>query len=559
MKEQLLSLLSKAIEQLKQDGILPADVTPTIILDRTKNKEHGDLASNLALMLAKSANMSPRDLATGIVANLPENSIIAKCDIAGPGFINFFFNEIAATAVIETVLTQKEQFGLNNDGSGKKAQVEFVSANPTGPLHVGHGRGAAVGDSLCRLLTATGWNVTAEFYYNDAGQQINNLGLSTQARCQGIGPDDAGWPENGYRGEYINEVAKAYLAKDTIKASDINITGKGDATDVTAIQQFAVAYLRREQDLDLKAFEVDFDIYFLESSLYENGSVEKTVQNLIDNGKTYKSGDALWLKTTEYGDDKDRVMRKSNGDYTYFVPDVAYHRNKFERGFDRVINEQGADHHSTITRVRAGLQALNIGIPRGFPEYVLHQMVMVIKGGEEVKISKRAGSYITLRELIDEVGRDATRYFLVSRKADSQLTFDIDLAKSQSNDNPVYYIQYAHARASSVERKLDEKDLHFDLSQANLNLLTEDQEKALLQSLNYYPELVASAANKLEPHNIANFLRQLASEYHSYYNAHKVIGDNAALRNARAALSLAVKQVIRNGLYILGVSAPETM
>jgi len=503
--------------------------------------------------------MPPRALAEKIVAALPANDIVAKTEIAGPGFINVFFNDAAASQVIETILSEGERFGLCQLGEGEKVQVEFVSANPTGPLHVGHGRGAAIGDSLCRLLRAAGYEVSAEFYYNDAGQQINNLGLSTQARVKGLGPDDASWPEDGYRGDYIQDIANDYLAKATVAASDIEVKASGDEANLEDITRFAVAYLRREQDLDLKAFDVGFDVYFLESSLYSEGKVEDAVQSLIGNEKTYEQDGALWLKTTDYGDDKDRVMRKTDGGYTYFVPDVAYHKNKWERGFTRVINEQGADHHSTVTRVRAGLQALDIGIPQGWPEYVLHQMVMVMRGGEEVKISKRAGSYVTLRDLIEEVGRDATRYFLVSRRPDSQLTFDIDLALSQSNENPVYYIQYAHARACSVEEKLNVQDTAFDLSQADLSLLNSDEEKALLKALAHYPVMLKAAAQKLEPHAVATFTRELAGTYHSFYNAHKILVDDSALRNARAALSLATRQVIRNGLAILGVNAPEKM
>ena len=559
MKEQLIELLEAAVTTLKTSGVLAEDAVPRINLDRTKSKEHGDLATNLALMLAKGAGMPPRELAAKLVSAIADNNIIAKTDIAGPGFINFFFNDSAASQVVETVLSEKEAFGRANLGQGEKVQVEFVSANPTGPLHVGHGRGAAVGDSLCRLLSAVGYEVTAEFYYNDAGQQINNLGLSTQHRIQGLTPDDAGWPENGYRGDYIQDIANDYLAKATVSAKDIEVTASGDAEDIDDITRFAVAYLRREQDLDLKAFEVDFDVYFLESSLYNEGKVEETVAALITNEKTYEKDGALWLKTTEYGDDKDRVMRKSDGGYTYFVPDVAYHKNKWERGFKRVINEQGADHHSTVTRVRAGLQALNVGIPEAWPEYVLHQMVMVMRGGEEVKISKRAGSYVTLQDLIEEVGRDATRYFLVSRRPDSQLTFDIDLATSQSNENPVYYIQYAHARTCGVQKKLADEGKPFDLAKADLSLLSSDEEKALLKTLAHYPVMVKAAAEKLEPHAVATYLKSLAADYHSFYNAHKVLIDDEPLRNARAAISLASQQVIKNGLNILGVSAPEKM
>jgi len=433
-------------------------------------------------------------------------------------------------------------------------------------LHVGHGRGAAVGDSICRLLTATGHNVTREFYYNDAGQQINNLAISVQSRLKNISPDSNAWPADGYRGEYIMDVAKSYMQGDIIDAEGQDrVTGAQQEDNINAIREFAVSYLRREQDLDLKAFGVDFDSYFLESGLYTFGKVEKTVNDLIKSGYTYEEDGALWLKTTEFGDDKNRVMRKRDGSYTYFVPDIAYHITKWERGFKKVINEQGADHHSTITRVRAGLQALSIsqqfGIPQGWPDYVLHQMVLVMKGGQEVKLSKRAGSYVTLRDLIDEVGKDATRYFLVARAASSQLTFDIDLAISKSNDNPVYYIQYAHARICSVMRKLTEQGASWDTDTGSKSLdqLTNDHEKALLKRLSAYPEIVSSAAQHFEPHLIANYLQELARDFHAWYNAHKTLVDEAPLRNARLSLSQAVKQVLANGLQLLGVSAPESM
>ena len=559
MKDEITHLFDSAVEQLQQDGIINQEVSRAYQITRSKNPEHGDLACNIAMTLAKSAGMSPRDLAAKLLKALPENTLIRECAVAGPGFINIFLQDSAATSVIETILEQGDAFGCNHSGNGQKLQIEFVSANPTGPLHVGHGRGAAVGDSLCRLMCTNGWDVTAEFYYNDAGQQINNLALSVQMRCKGISPEDPQWPQDGYRGEYIVDIANAFMAGETVIAADIAVRASADNDDLDAIRQFAVAYLRKEQDLDLKAFAVNFDNYFLESSLYSEGKVEKTVKRLTDNGYTYEKDGALWLKTTDFGDDKDRVMRKSDGGYTYFVPDVAYHHNKWERGFSRVINEQGADHHSTITRVRAGLQALEAGIPEGWPDYVLHQMVMVIKGGQEVKISKRAGSYVTLRDLIDEVGRDATRYFLVSRRPDSQLTFDIDLALSQSNDNPVYYIQYAHARVCSLRNKLGDQALTFSLDAADLAALTEEAEKTLLKTLADWPEQVAIAGQRLEPHSIANYLYQLAGEYHSYYNAHKMLIDDSGLRNARIALSLAVRQVLANGLAILGVTAPEAM
>ena len=561
MKDQLSRLISQALDSLVDQGALPGDSPRHIQIDRTRDPSHGDLASNIALTLAKAAGKNPRELAQLICAALPPAGFLARTEIAGPGFINFFLSEASSLSVIREILEQGSAYGNSDAGRGRRVQVEYVSANPTGPLHVGHGRGAAVGDCICRLLEATGWAVTREFYYNDAGQQINNLALSVQARCKGMQPDDPDWPADGYRGDYINDVAQAYLRGDRVDASDQHVAGSADPDRLDDIRRFAVAYLRREQDLDLQAFAVHFDNYFLESSLYEDGEVDATVQRLVDRGHTYELDGALWLRTTAFGDDKDRVMRKSDGGYTYFLPDVAYHLNKWQRGFERVINEQGADHHSTVTRVRAGLQALESGIPQGWPEYVLHQMVTVMRDGEEVKLSKRAGSYVTLRDLIDEVGRDATRYFLAARAANSQLTFDINLATSQSNDNPVYYIQYAHARACSVMRKLQEQGWEWVPGTAlqQLDQLVEEHEKALLRQLARYPEVVAGAAIASEPHTVATYLRELAADFHTWYNAHKMLVEDAGLRNARVALCEAVRQVIANGLGLLGVSAPEAM
>ncbi|MEP5763965.1 MAG: arginine--tRNA ligase [Halieaceae bacterium] len=561
MKQHLCELIEHALASLTEAGELPPGLSPNIQLDRTRDKLHGDLASNIALTLAKPAGKAPRELAAAICAALPESAILQKTEIAGPGFINFFLTEASSAAIVSRILEQGASFGRNDSGQGQKVQVEFVSANPTGPLHIGHGRGAAVGDCIARLLEATGWEVSREFYYNDAGAQINKLAQSVQARLRGIDPEDANWPEDGYRGEYIADVARDYMAGVHVDAEDKHVDAAADVEDFDAIREFAVAYLRREQDLDLKAFAVEFDVFFLESSLYDSGAVNDTVAALVEQGQTYEEDGALWLRTTGFGDDKDRVMRKSDGAYTYFLPDVAYHHDKWQRGFTRVIDEQGADHHSTVTRVRAGLQALKVGIPEGWPEYVLHQMVTVMRGGKEVKISKRAGSYVTLRDLIDEVGRDATRYFLAARAPSSQLTFDIDLALAQSNDNPVYYIQYAHARVCSVNSKLAEQGLSFDATAATQQLgrLGEEQEKALLKRLDQYPEIVAQAAQKSEPHNLANYLRELAGDFHSWYNAHKVLVEDAELRDARLALSAAVGQVIANGLDLLGVSAPESM
>jgi arginyl-tRNA synthetase len=561
MKQQLSQLIQQALDSLVAQGELPGTIEPRIQIDRTRDKSHGDLASNIALTLAKAAGKPPRDIAAAICAALPEAGFVQSTEIAGPGFINFFLSSDSNQAVIQRILEQGANFGGSEEGAGRKVQVEFVSANPTGPLHVGHGRGAAVGDSICRLLAATGWDVSSEFYYNDSGQQINNLALSVQSRCLGLGPDDKNWPKDGYQGDYIKDIATAYLSGDKVDAEDRHVIASADPENLDDIRKFAVAFLRREQDLDLKAFGVDFDVYFLESSLYESGQVESCVARLIENGHTYEHEGALWLRTTDFGDDKDRVMRKTDGGYTYFLPDVAYHLNKWQRGFTRVINEQGADHHSTVTRVRAGVQALQQSIPKGWPEYVLHQMVTVMRDGEEVKLSKRAGSYITLRDLIDEVGRDATRYFLGARAANSQLNFDIDLALSKTNDNPVYYIQYAHARTCSVMRKLSEQGWQWDVQFAlqQLEQLTQEGEKTLLRELDRYPEIVAQAALNAEPHTVASFLRELAGAFHSYYNAHKMLVEEPGLRAARVALSQAVGQTIANGLALLGVSAPESM
>ncbi|GED41656.1 arginine--tRNA ligase [Cobetia marina] len=561
MKETIIELLGQALDSLKADGTLPADASPQIKVDPTKDKTHGDYASNLAMMTSKVAGMKPRELAEKLVAALPASDAVSKVEIAGPGFLNFFAETGAVADIVRRVFSEGDRFGHSDVGAGEKVQVEFVSANPTGPLHVGHGRGAAVGDVLCRLLAATGHDVTREFYYNDAGAQINNLALSVQARAKGLGPDDASWPADGYRGDYIRELAASYMAGDTVEADGKQVTGAAEPDDLDAIRVFAVAYLRHEQDLDLKAFGVEFDVYFLESSLYRDGKVEDTVKRLVDNGYTYEDDGAMWLRTTDFGDDKDRVMRKRDGGYTYFLPDVAYHLDKWQRGFTQVINEQGADHHSTVTRVRAGLQALKAGIPEGWPDYVLHQMVTVMRSGEEVKLSKRAGSYVTLRDLIEEVGRDATRYFLAARRADSQLTFDIDLARSQSNDNPVYYIQYAHARVHSVLRKASREDKAFDesLAMAQLSLLTSDQEKAVMNRMAQFPDVVTHAAKVREPQQVAQYLQDLSSDFHTCYNAVKVMVEDDATRNARLALGLATAQVIRNGLALLGVSAPEEM
>ncbi len=561
MKDPIHALVLDAIAALRADGSLPADGLPTFVVERTKNREHGDFATNVALLLAKAAGRKPRDLAQALVDALPSRTEIAKVEIAGPGFINFFLSPAAYQREVRAAIEGGDAYGRSERGAGRTAGVEFVSANPTGPLHVGHGRAAAIGDCIARVLDANGWHVAREFYYNDAGAQINNLALSVQARARGVEADAPTWPADGYRGDYIKDVARAYLDRESVHAEGVDIVGSGDADDLDAIRHFAVAYLRREQDLDLRAFGVAFDTHFLESSLYADGKVEETVKELIAHGHAYEEGGALWLRTTDFGDDKDRVMRKSDGTYTYFLPDVAYHRSKWQRGYVRAITELGSDHHGSLARVKAGLQALDAGIPKDWPEYVLHQMVTVMRAGEEVKLSKRAGSYLTLRDLIDEAGRDATRYFLIARKSDSQLVFDIDLARAQTNDNPVYYIQYAHARVCSVMRQLAERGLAWnsDNGLAQLALLDSEHEHALMVELSRYPEVIEASGENLEPHLVATYLRELAAAFHACYNTHQFIVDDANVRDARLTLASAVRQVLANGLDLLGVSAPESM
>ncbi|MDH5832749.1 arginine--tRNA ligase [Luteimonas sp. M1R5S59] len=551
-----------AIAALRDAGSLPADfATPDFVVERPKDRAHGDFSTNAAMLLAKPAKSNPRALAQMLVDALPANDTIAAVEIAGPGFLNFRLTPAAWQRQLATVFAHGHCYGANDSGGGRTAGVEYVSANPTGPLHVGHGRAGVIGDCIARVLAANGWHVRREYYYNDAGVQIENLARSTQARAKGLKPGDADWPAEAYNGDYIADVAQAYLRGDSVEVEGHTVTGRDDADDLDAIRQFAVAWLRREQNEDLAAFGVSFDVYFLESSLYTDGKVDETVRELVAKGHTYEDGGALWLRTTGFGDDKDRVMRKSDGTYTYFVPDVAYHLSKWQRGYVRAITELGADHHGSLARVKAGLQALDAGIPANYPEYVLHQMVTVMRGGEEVKLSKRAGSYLTLRDLIDEAGSDAVRWFLVARRPDSQLTFDIDLARSQSLDNPVYYVQLSHARICGLMRQLTERGLAFDLEAglAQAPNLADASLRDLLIDLSRWPEVVAAAGEQLEPHLVAAFLLELAQGFQTYYNDHQFLVDDADARNARLALALAVRQVLANGLALLGVSAPERM
>jgi arginyl-tRNA synthetase len=538
-KAEIEAALKKAVEKEAPGHALEK----VVALERPRQAGHGDYASSAALQLAKVLKKNPRDLAETLSRSISEllKPGVTDLSIEGPGFINFRLKKDTKTGIVRRILQAGADHGRVRKAKPQNVQLEFVSANPTGPLHVGHGRQAAIGDALAALLEAQGDKVTREFYYNDAGAQIQNLALSVQARRRGLKPGDSGWPADGYAGEYIQDIAQAYRGAD----------------DLEAIRGFAVAYLRNEQDIDLREFGVKFDVYYLESSLYTDGKVEQAVKGLVASGKTYEKDGALWLRTTEYGDDKDRVIRKSDGSYTYFVPDVAYHLTKWRRGFTKVINIQGSDHFGTTARVRAGLQALALGVPAGYPDYVMHSMVRVIRGGEEVKISKRAGSYVTLRDLLDWVGRDAVRFFLLSRRADADFVFDIDLARAQTEENPVYYVQYAHARVCSVFAQWGgRKD---DLISADLSPLTSDRELTLAQRLGEFPELLAEAARELAPHSVTFYLRSLAAEFHSYYNAERILVPDEGLQAARLALCAAVRQTIANGLSLLGVSAPEKM
>ncbi|WP_373068586.1 arginine--tRNA ligase [Gemmatimonas sp.] len=530
----------------------PDDVSP--ILERPRDPSFGDWSTNLAMTLAKPLGKKPRDIAEALIAAMDTASVgVTAAEIAGPGFLNFRLDPGFQARGLLAILESPHTFGRLDIGHGERVVVEFVSANPTGPLHVGHGRQAALGDAISTLLEYTGWTVDREFYYNDAGTQIANLAKSTQAQVRAIGGAPLEIPEGGYHGDYIREIAERYVAEHPHDAA---------GTDLAAMQAFAVAALRHEQDLDLQAFGVEFDTYYLESSLYTDGSVNRTVEGLKRSGHTYEEEGALFLRTTDFGDDKDRVMKKSaakGGDYTYFVPDVAYHVTKWERGYHRAINVQGADHHSTITRVRAGLQALDIGIPKGYPDYLLHQMVTVMKGGEEVKISKRAGSYVTVRDLIDEVGRDAVRYFYLMRKGDSQLVFDVDLARSQSEENPVYYVQMAHARMCGIFRvgEIDATTVTGD--GVDLGVLSEPAEQELVKQLLDFPATVKGAADSLEPHRIAAWLLETARAGHTWYHKHHVLGEPEAITRARLVLARATQLGIAAGLRILGLSAPERM
>lgn len=567
-KNAILSLFNDALVSMGVDNA-------QILLERPKVAAHGDLACNVAMQLARQLKKNPRAIATELIEriqSLPQSKeLIESFEIAGPGFINMRLSQQAKTFAIREVLRQGSDFGKNKDHAGESILIEYVSANPTGPLHLGHARQGALGDVLSNLMRTQGWNVCREFYYNDAGVQIQTLTESVRLRIKELLGETIIFPENGYQGLYIKDIAKDFLDKKTIRTRDgQEITASGDVEDVDSIRAFSVGYLKNEQDSDLNALGVSFDNFYLESSLYSDGLVERAVNALIASGHTYEQDGALWLRTTdfkEFGDDKDRVMRKQDGHYTYFVPDVAYHLSKFERGFVKAVDIQGSDHHGTTARVRIGVQVagqqLGLNVPKVFPVYVLHKMLKVIKNGEEVKMSKRSGTYVTLRDLVNWVGKDAARFFLVSRKADSEFVFDIDLALSQSDENPVYYLQYAHARICSVFAQAKEKGFSIPTQEAiaemDLSALSDKNAQALIARISEFPETLSVAAKECAPHTLCFYLKDLAGDFHAFYNAERVLVEDEAVRNARLALLLAARQVLRNGLDLLGVSAPEKM
>lgn len=572
----MLNEQKNAILSLFNDALVSMGVgNAQILLERPKVAAHGDLACNVAMQLARQLKKNPRAIATELIEriqSLPQSKeLIESFEIAGPGFINMRLSQQAKTFAIREVLRLGSDFGKNKDHAGESILIEYVSANPTGPLHLGHARQGALGDVLSNLMRTQGWNVCREFYYNDAGVQIQTLTESVRLRIKELLGETITFPENGYQGLYIKDIAKDFLDKKTIRTRDgQEITASGNVEDVDSIRAFSVGYLKNEQDSDLNALGVSFDNFYLESSLYSDGLVERAVNALIASGHTYEQDGALWLRTTdfkEFGDDKDRVMRKQDGHYTYFVPDVAYHLSKFERGFVKAVDIQGSDHHGTTARVRIGVQVagqqLGLNVPKVFPVYVLHKMLKVIKNGEEVKMSKRSGTYVTLRDLVNWVGKDAARFFLVSRKADSEFVFDIDLALSQSDENPVYYLQYAHARICSVFAQAKEKGFSIPTQEAiaemDLSALSDKNAQALIARISEFPETLSVAAKECAPHTLCFYLKDLAGDFHAFYNAERVLVEDEAVRNARLALLLAARQVLRNGLDLLGVSAPEKM
>lgn len=588
MKEHIAELIQSALNSLLENGVLPADVQPRIMVENTRDKSHGDFASNVSLTLAKAAKRNPRELAQMITDALPASPQLDRTEIAGPGFINFFMNQESTAAVVEQILTQGQSFGLVEKKSDEKVQVEFVSANPTGPLHVGHGRGAAYGATVSDLLEAAGVNVDREYYVNDAGRQMNILATSVWLRYLEKCGQELTFPSNGYKGAYVHDIAAELQAKEGDRLSrpvadvfadipDDEPFGGDKEIHIDALIERANALLGEDDyrivfdagldsiltDIrdDLGEFGVNYQTWFSERSLTSTGDVDRALETLTEKGFIYKdeTDGNFWFRSTEFGDDKDRVVKRANGQTTYFASDIAYHMNKFERGYDKVINIWGADHHGYITRVKAAIQALGYDPERLVVRLV--QFAILYRGEERVQMSTRSGSFVTLRELRDEVGSDACRFFYVTRKAEQHMDFDLELAKSESKDNPVYYIQYAHARVCSVMRKLDEAGWSWDKAAglAALSRLETEHEKDLITKLSKYPDVLKNAGLSHEPHMLANYLKELASDFHTYYNAQKMLIDDAELRNARLTLSEASRQVISNGLQLLGVSAPEHM
>ena len=586
MKNAIVDALTQALATCRSQGHIPAEAQAEITLDRTRDSKHGDFASNVALVLAKPARSNPRALAEKIIAALPPTDAIAKVEIAGPGFINFFLKADSLFAVVKTILAQADQYGRSSKGAGQRVQVEFVSANPTGPLHVGHGRGAAYGSALASVLNAAGYNVYREYYVNDAGRQMDILAASVWLRYLELCGEEIVFPTNAYKGDYVWDIAATLhrghanqyrqpwteiiktLPPDEPQGGDkeeyidaviVQMKTRLSATDYRKVFDLGLNVILDDIRDDLQRFSVIYDNWYSERSLTETGAVRRALDKLAQNKHTYVKDGAVWFRSTDFGDEKDRVLVRDNGQTTYFASDVAYHLDKFERGFDKVVNIWGADHHGYITRVKGALQAM--GIDPNRLTVLLVQFAILYQGGNKMQMSTRSGEFITLRELRKEVGSDATRFFYVMRKSEQHLDFDMDLAKSQSSDNPMYYIQYAHARVCSVLRKAEEKGWVFDQANglANLDLLKEQHEQAVLTSLAKYPEVIESAAQYYEPHQVTEYLRELAQHFHTYNNAHKFLVDEVDLRNARLALVLAVKQIVHNGLTILGVSAPESM
>jgi arginyl-tRNA synthetase len=585
MKSHIEILIQTALEELKVSNELDVDV-PVIHIETTKDKANGDLASNIALVLAKPAKMNPRKVAELILKKIPATPEVSKIEIAGPGFLNFFMTPAALHSIIPAILNAGENYGKNEIGKGKKILVEFLSSNPTGPLHVGHGRHAAIGAVVCDLLATIGYSVYREYYVNDAGRQMDILAVSVWLRYLDLCGEKVILPDNGYKGEYVIEIAQQLraqfgdkfilpaatifkdLPKDACAGGDkeiyidaVSAAAKKVLTESVyrEIQDFSLASILQDIRGDLAEFGVRYDNWFSERGLTESDVVDRMLERMQKNNFVYENDGALWFRATDFHDEKDRVMQRSNGERTYFANDLAYHLNKFERGFDTAIDIFGSDHHGYIPRMRAGLQANGIG-----PEkltYLLMQFVYLYRGGQQVQMSTRSGSFVTLRELRDEVGNDAARYFYVMRRLEQAVDFDLDLAKSKSNENPVYYVQYAYARICSVHRQLAEKNWQYDSAdgRAHLSRLTEPHELQLMGTLSRYNEVIINAAQQLEPHLLTNYLRELANDFHSYYNSHQFLVDDEDLRNARLTLIGATRQILANGLKLIGVSTPESM